>query len=117
MSEEVFRLKLSMGTKDSGGGEWPMFDDREEFKTALLEAALEVEARGDLYRQPVRQRILAWVLRKQPQSVDKKRGGELRSYGVRRVFAAEQFIDGEWKNLDWRIHAPYVEISAPGQPL
>lgn len=107
---EVFRIKLAMGTATSGGGEWRMYDDREEMEVALFNAMLEVEARGDVYRNPQREMLRAWVLRFLPQAREKdKEYPDLRRYGIRNVFAVEQFIDGEWVALKYRIIPPSLE--------
>lgn len=109
MTVEVFRIRYSRAI----GGQWDLYENREAFEAAVLEAMIEVAAAAH-NRDPVVRRAeracAMWARSMFARSVF-SRDDDLRP--VERVYAVEQLVDGEWVELAPRLVPPRLEWDPP----
>lgn len=90
--ERVFRLRLAVSyTRNSGSGEWKLYDDLDDLRRDLVEAYVDVLIQLEQGRNL--RGTLAHLWRK------RFRGDDKDYPRVSRILGVEQFVAGEWVEL------------------
>lgn len=105
---EVYRLRVARGNQHGGGsgGDWTLYEGREDFEEATLKALIEEAAHG---RTKPRSRAARWW---QQHMLRDGKDVDTYDWTVCNVFAAEQFVDGEWVDLGASLVPPSVRFAS-----
>lgn len=99
---QVYRLRLSRGTRSSHVGDWTIYEDFAEFERRLLEAMVEAGSRHE--NRDDRSR---WIL----QAWRSAKGLKDEDFGLNKVIGAERLVDGEWVDMKPTLIPPRVEFA------
>jgi hypothetical protein len=101
----VWRLRLVLGTENSSGGDWTLYESREALESALFGAVVEVESYTTARDADPRRKRLFSTWRRANGGADKS--GE---YRVKRISGVDHLVDGEWVDVDWSITPPVLTL-------
>lgn len=108
---EIYRLRVARGNHSAGGGNWTLYENRQDFEAAVFGALVE-EATNVKEGTPERRRARLWL-----EKV--LRGGKdvgLHEWTTQKVVAAEKLVNGQWVDLGARLVPPSVEFDAEKVP-